>query len=59
MDSCGSAHQQARELTPLGHNERLIPAMHFKPHDNRGKSNAIDAEAFCEAATRPKMRLLR
>ena len=52
MESCSSAHHWARELTALGHEVRLIPPMYVKPYVKRGKSDAIDAEAICEAVTR-------
>lgn len=58
MESCSSAHHWARELTALGHEVRLIPPMYVKPCVKRGKSDAIDAEAICEAVTRPTMRFV-
>jgi transposase len=58
MESCSSAHHWARELTALGHKVRLIPPMYVKPYVKRGKSDAIDAEAICEAVTRPTMRFV-
>ena len=57
-ESCSSAHHWARELTALGHGVRLIPPMYVKPYVKRGKSDAIDAEAICEAVTRPTMRFV-
>ncbi len=58
MESCSSAHHWARELTALGHEVRLIPPMYVKPYVKRGKSDAIDAEAICEAVGRPTMRFV-
>lgn len=58
MESCSSAYHWARELTALGHDVRLIPPMYVKPYVKRGKSDAIDAEAICEAVTRPTMRFV-
>ncbi len=58
MEACSGAHHWARELTELGHDVRLIPPMYVKPYVKRGKSDAIDAEAICEAVTRPKMRFV-
>ncbi|MFT6299681.1 MAG: transposase [Yoonia sp.] len=58
MEACSSAHHWARELTALGHDVRLIPPMYVKPYVKRGKSDAIDAEAICEAVTRPTMRFV-
>jgi len=58
MDACSSAHQWVRELTAFGHEVRLIPPIYVKPYVKRGKSDAIDAEAICEAVTRPTMRFV-
>nr|WP_254440120.1 IS110 family transposase [Ruegeria atlantica] len=58
MESCSGAHHGARELTALGHEVRLIPPMYVKPYVKRGKSDAIDAAAICEAVTRPTMRFV-
>jgi hypothetical protein len=58
METCSSAHHWARELTVLGHDVRLIPPIYVKPYVKRGKSDAIDAEAICEAVTRPTMRFV-
>ena len=58
MEACSSAHHWGRELTELGHDVRLIPPIYVKPYVKRGKSDAIDAEAICEAVTRPKMRFV-
>ena len=58
IEACGSAHHWARELTAIGHNVRLMPASYVKPYVKRGKTDAVDAEAICEAVTRPKMRFV-
>jgi transposase len=58
MEACSSAHHWARELTNFGHEVRLIPPIYVKPYVKRGKSDAIDAEAICEAVTRPTMRFV-
>jgi transposase len=58
MEACSSAHHWARELTNFGHDVRLIPPIYVKPYVKRGKSDAIDAEAICEAVTRPTMRFV-
>ena len=58
MEACASAHYWARELSALGHTVRLMPATYVKPYAKRGKSDAIDAEAICEAVTRPTMRFV-
>ena len=58
VEACASAHYWARELSALGHKVRLMPATYVKPYAKRGKSDAIDAEAICEAVTRPTMRFV-
>lgn len=56
MEACATSHYWARELTALGHEVRLMPPSYVKPYVKRGKSDAADAEAICEAVTRPSMR---
>lgn len=56
MEACGTSHHWAREITKLGHEVRLMPPAYVKPYVKRGKSDASDAEAICEAVTRPTMR---
>lgn len=51
IEACGTSHHWARELSQLGHKVRLIPPMYVNPYAKRGKSDAIDAEAICEAVT--------
>ena len=58
MEACGASHYWARELTKLGHDVRLIAPVYVKPYVKRGKSDAADAEAICEAVTRPTMRFV-
>lgn len=58
MEACASAHHWARELAALGHEVRLMPAAYVKPYVKRGKTDAADAEAICEAVTRPTMRFV-
>ena len=58
MEACGSSHHWARLFQKLGHEARLVPAMYVKAYVKRGKSDAIDAEAICEAVTRPTMRFV-
>ena len=58
MEACASGHHWARELSKLGHDVRLIPPAYVKPYVKRGKSDAVDAEAICEAVTRPTMRFV-
>jgi transposase len=58
MEACGTSHHWARELTKLGHEVRLMPPAYVKPYVKRGKTDAADAEAICEAVTRPTMRFV-
>jgi transposase len=58
IEACGTAHHWAREIRALGHEVRLIPAAYVKPYVKRGKTDAADAEAICEAMGRPTMRFV-
>jgi transposase len=58
MEACGTSHHWARELIKLGHEVRLMPPAYVKPYVKRGKTDANDAEAICEAVTRPTMRFV-
>src|ERR1700752_1443553 len=58
MEACGTSHYWARELIKLGHQVRLMPPAYVKPYVKRGKTDAADAEAICEAGTRPTMRFV-
>ena len=58
MEACASAHHWARELVRLGHDVRLIPPQYVKPYVKRNKTDAADAEAICEAVSRPNMRFV-
>ena len=53
IEACGTSHYWARELIALGHQVRLMPPAYVKPYVKRGKTDAGDAEAICEAVTRP------
>lgn len=58
MEACGTSHHWAREIEKLGHQVKLMPANYVKPYLKRGKNDANDAEAICEAVTRPTMRFV-
>ncbi|CAM4156605.1 Transposase for insertion sequence element IS1328 [Pseudomonas reidholzensis] len=56
MESCGGSHCLARKLASFGHTVRLIAPQHVKPYVSGNKNDFIDAEAICEAASRPRTR---
>jgi len=58
MEACGTAHFWARELVALGHEVKIIPPSYVKAYVRRGKNDAADAAAICEAVTRPNMRFV-
>ena len=58
IEACGSSHYWARELIARGHQVRLLPAQYVRPYVKRGKNDAADAEAICEAVGRPTMRFV-
>jgi len=58
MEACATAHHWAREIAALGHRVRLMPPRYVKPYVKRNKNDMADAEAICEAVTRPTMRFV-
>ena len=58
IEACATAHHWGRELRKLGHDVRLMPPSYVKPYVKRQKNDTADAEAICEAVTRPTMRFV-
>ena len=62
IEACATSHilayYWARELAKFGHTVKLMPPAYVKPYVKRGKNDATDAEAICEAVTRPNMRFV-
>lgn len=58
MEACGSAHHWARKLQGFGHTVKLMAPQFVKPYVKTNKNDAADAEAICEAVTRPNMRFI-
>jgi transposase len=58
LEACAAAHYWARELTKLGHEVRLMPPQYVRAYVKTNKHDAADAEACCEAVTRPGMRFV-
>jgi len=58
IEACGGAHHWARLLASFGHQVKLLPPQYVKPYVKRGKNDAADAEALCEAMSRPTMRFV-
>jgi transposase len=58
IEACATAHYWGRDIAALGHEVRLMPAHYVKAYVKRGKNDAADAEAICEAVQRPTMRFV-
>jgi len=58
MEACGSAHHWARQLTELGHTVKLMAPQFVKAYVKTNKNDAADAEAICEAVSRPNVRFV-
>ena len=61
MEACSGAHHWARRVAALGHSPRMMAAKFVAPYrlsGKRGKNDAHDAAAICEAAGRPNMRFV-
>ena len=58
LEACGTAHHWGRQLRALGHQVRLIPPVYAQAYVRRNKTDPADAEAICEAVSRPWMRFV-
>ena len=58
IEACGGAHYWARKLRAMGHTVKLMAPQFVKPYVKANKNDAADAEAICEAVTRPNMRFV-
>ena len=58
IEACGASHHWARLLQSMGHTVKLIAPQLSKPYVKRGKNDSADAEALCEAGSRPTMRFV-
>ncbi len=58
VEACGGAHHWARKLQSFGHKVKLMAPQFVKPYVKSNKNDAADAEAICEAVSRPKMRFV-
>jgi transposase len=58
MEACASAHHWGRELQSRGYTVKLMPPQFVKPYVKSNKNDARDAEAICEAMSRPNMRFV-
>jgi|OpeIllAssembly_1097287.scaffolds.fasta_scaffold03699_1 transposase len=58
MEACAAAHHWARKLVGLGHDAKLMAPQFVKPYVKSNKNDARDAEAICEAVSRPNMRFV-
>jgi transposase len=58
IEACGASHYWARLLRSFGHEVKLIAPQLVKPYVKRGKNDGADAEALCEAMSRPTMRFV-
>ena len=58
MEACGSSHHWARKLSEFGHTIKLMSPQFVKPYVKTNKHDMADAEAICEAVSRPNMRFV-
>ena len=58
IEACASSHHWSRQLQALGRTVRLMPPAYVRPYVKRQKNDVTDAEAICEAVTRPNMQFV-
>ena len=58
MEASASSHYWGRELQKMGYKVKLVAAQFVKPYVKSNKNDAVDAEAICEAMSRPNMRFV-
>jgi transposase len=58
MEACAGSHHMARKLATFGHQVKLISPQFVRPFVKGNKNDFVDAEAICEAASRPSMRFV-
>lgn len=58
IEACTTSHHWGRQLVELGHDVKLMPPRYVKPYVKPNKNDMTDAEAICEAVTRPTMRFV-
>jgi transposase len=58
MEACGGSNYWGQKFTEMGHKVKLISPQFVKPYVKSNKNDAVDAEAICEAVTRPNMRFV-
>jgi len=58
LEACGSAHYWARTFKRYGHEVKIMAPQFVKPYIKSNKNDAADAEAICEAVSRPSMRFV-
>ncbi|WP_409311229.1 IS110 family transposase [Pectobacterium sp. B1J-3] len=59
MEACAGAHFMARRIAAFGHDAKLISPQFVRPFVKSNKNDFVDAEAICEAASRPSMRFVQ
>lgn len=58
MEACGGSHYWGRKFQSFGHNVKLMSPQYVKPYVKTNKNDTNDAEAICEAVSRPSMRFV-